>query len=196
MSTGYTAGIKNGISFEEYVLRCARNFGACITMRDEPFDKPIPEKFEESDYYKKKVENIKEKLQELKSLSDAELQIIIDKEYENKIKDNQERILECKALKEKYDEMLYQVNEWNPPSKEHIGLKNFMIDQINISYSDCDYSYYENKKIIKLQIEQYKYEKEKELLKDLDYHMKRWKEEAERTAERNLWIKQLRESLK
>jgi hypothetical protein len=35
MPTGYTDKIKDGISFEEFVLSCARQFGACISMRDD-----------------------------------------------------------------------------------------------------------------------------------------------------------------
>lgn len=35
MPTGYTSSIKDGISFENFVLKCARNFGACIAWRKE-----------------------------------------------------------------------------------------------------------------------------------------------------------------
>ena len=38
MPTGYTLDLYNGkdITFEEFVLKCARAFGALIDMRDEP----------------------------------------------------------------------------------------------------------------------------------------------------------------
>lgn len=45
MPTGYTAAIKYGITFKEFALDCARNFGACISMRDEPRETPIPDEF-------------------------------------------------------------------------------------------------------------------------------------------------------
>ncbi|KKK60691.1 hypothetical protein LCGC14_3021870, partial [marine sediment metagenome] len=31
MPTGYTACIKDGISFEKFVMQCARAMGACVT---------------------------------------------------------------------------------------------------------------------------------------------------------------------
>ena len=36
MATGYTHAIEKGISFETFALTCARAFGACINLRDEP----------------------------------------------------------------------------------------------------------------------------------------------------------------
>ena len=36
MPTGYTDKIKDGITFKEYAMGCARAFGALITMRDNP----------------------------------------------------------------------------------------------------------------------------------------------------------------
>lgn len=40
MPTGYTDAIKDGISFNQFILSCARAFGALITMRDEPSSVP------------------------------------------------------------------------------------------------------------------------------------------------------------
>ena len=44
MPTGYTCGVQNGeiTELKDYILQCARNFGACIHMRGEDFNsKPI-----------------------------------------------------------------------------------------------------------------------------------------------------------
>ena len=45
MPTGYTAGILEGETFEQYALQCAKAFGALVMMRDEPSDAPIPDQF-------------------------------------------------------------------------------------------------------------------------------------------------------
>jgi hypothetical protein len=59
MPTGYTAKLmEEGQSFPEFAMRCARNFGALIMMRDESLDVPIPEQFEPSDYYRKKLSEL------------------------------------------------------------------------------------------------------------------------------------------
>lgn len=51
MPTGYTADVADGkiTDFVEYALQCARAFGACIMLRDEPISSEIPE-FQPSDY--------------------------------------------------------------------------------------------------------------------------------------------------
>ena len=68
MPTGYTLDLYDGkdITFEEFALRCARAFGALISMRDEPIDAPIPERFEPSDYHLKELEKAKKRLKEVK----------------------------------------------------------------------------------------------------------------------------------
>ena len=40
MPTGYTTDIYNGkdVSFRDFALTCARQFGACIMQRDDPAD--------------------------------------------------------------------------------------------------------------------------------------------------------------
>lgn len=65
MPTGYTANIKNGITFEEFALDCARNFGALIIMRDEPKDAPIPEQFEASKHHEEATSKYLEELNQV-----------------------------------------------------------------------------------------------------------------------------------
>jgi len=36
MPTGYTNCIKDGVTFEQFVWKCARAMGALVMMRDEP----------------------------------------------------------------------------------------------------------------------------------------------------------------
>lgn len=194
MPTGYTWNIKDGISFKDYALNCARAFGACVTMKDDPSDKPIPDEFKSTDYHKKEIDRIEKEIKNIISMSVKELKKRIEKEYKEKEEFRKERIKECKALRKKYDAMLVAVRNWCPPTAEHRSLGNFMEEQIRISYGDCDISYYE-KPIEKLSVGEYRKTKLVELSKDLEYHMKADKEEEERVKGRNLWLKQLRESL-
>ena len=54
MPTGYTATlVEHGQTFPEFAMQCAKAFGACITLRDEPFDAPIPTKFKASTWHTK-----------------------------------------------------------------------------------------------------------------------------------------------
>jgi hypothetical protein len=74
MPTGYTCIIedKPDVTFAEYVWRCARAFGALLSMREDSLDAPIPDelKSEDTDYYKTAYEKAKqETVKELDSLA-------------------------------------------------------------------------------------------------------------------------------
>ena len=73
MPTGYTAKLmEKGKSFDEFVLFCARAFGACIDMRDEDMNAPIPEQFQPSAYYQKSVDENSAELTRLESMTNEE----------------------------------------------------------------------------------------------------------------------------
>lgn len=196
MPTGYTNCIKDDISLRDFILRCSRAMGALIMMRDDPADAPIPESFEPSKYHTEKLVGLEKELAELKSMDDAQLNACAEDEYNNAVSDNEKYLREKISLKERYNKMLSAVNSWEPPTQEHFGLKSFMQEQIKGSIDfDCDTSYYDNKSITKLTGQQWKESRLKTLLKDIAYHTHENGKEVSRTESRNLWIKQLRESL-
>jgi hypothetical protein len=70
--TGYTATLtEKDQTFEQFVWACARNFGALITMRDDPMDAPVPELFELRSYYSERVEEARKELQAFGNCSDV-----------------------------------------------------------------------------------------------------------------------------
>jgi hypothetical protein len=199
MPTGYTSSLidTDEISFQKFAMICARAFGACIDMRDDSLNKDIPEKFEESSYNKNEYEKAIKLLEDFNSSDTDTLYKQYENEYELEIKSREEYLEKNKQQIQRYTTMLDKVYEWNPPSKDHIKLKNFMIDQIrrSIEFDDMQ-EYYQNNPITKLSFEQWKYNKIEQIKKDIQYHMKRWQEETKRVAERNKWIQDLRNSLK
>ena len=128
MPTAYTADISKGITFKEYALLCARNFGATITMRDEPLDSEIPE-FQPSDYYVKRISEIQQEIDNLENLTKDDLKILVDKDCAVKFERIDQANLTRDLLKNKYENMLSQVRLWQPPTPEHTNLKEFMIKQ-------------------------------------------------------------------
>lgn len=196
MPTGYTAAIQDGITFNEYIMNCARAFGACISMRDDPSSMPIPEQIEAPTYHSGKIEESENRLKELKSLTTSQTEIEAQKEYEEKLKAKEDQIRKAIKIKNQYMAMIRQAQEWEPPSNDHVELKDFMIDQINRSMSDCDTSYYKNKNIEFLTGEEWKQKEIDGCLTDIEYHTIEHNKELERISQRNKWIKQLRESLK
>ncbi|MBO6267553.1 MAG: hypothetical protein J6N19_00245, partial [Clostridium sp.] len=75
MPTGYTCFIEDGkiTTAKGFLLLCARAFGACIEMRDEPLSEPIPEKFNGDDTYRLWLEDAKTELSKLKAMSQDEV---------------------------------------------------------------------------------------------------------------------------
>ena len=66
MPTGYTAAVKDGITFEQFAWSCARAFGALIDMRDSPTGAPIPQRFEPSQYNAVEAEKASAEIERLK----------------------------------------------------------------------------------------------------------------------------------
>lgn len=198
MPTGYTSIVADNenFTFPEFAMRCARNFGALIMMRDEPLDAPIPEKFEPSDYEKNEYEKAKVAYDNFiaNPPSDEDL----EKQYNEYVALEMERFAAASADKDikrrRYNAMLLRVLKWHPPTPEHEGLKEFMIDQLHDSI-DFDCSEYQP--VISDREGYIARNRSGEYLKEeLDFYEKKWHDEIERTNSRNKWLKELRESLK
>lgn len=195
MPTGYTHSIKDGISFDEFVMNCAKAFGALITMRDSPSDAEIPDEFKPTGYHIEKLAELQPKLETLKAMTVDEATKRARAEYDEKITYNNRQIEEHNELRQKYNDMLVKAKNWEPPSADHQGLKDFMIHQISGSIdADCSTEYYE-KSLELLTGEQWISTETQLILEDTVYHTKEHQAEVERVNGRNKWVKQLRDSL-
>lgn len=194
MPTGYTAPIKDGIAFEEYVWGCARAFGALIMLRDEASDAPIPE-FQPSDYHVNALREANAELARLNAMTpeDAALE-----EAKERVKARAERLrwqAESDALRTKYEEMLEMVNAWEPPTAEHAGLKTFMASQIQESIRfDC-HDYTTGGKIPRRTGKQWLSENIAEVRRAISYNEGERGKELARVKSRNDWVKQLAASV-
>lgn len=197
MPTGYTSYIEDGKinNAKDFIMLCARAFGATIMMRDESLDAPIPE-FKPSTYHLEQLEKAKQRLEEFKNMTNEQLQQEIDDNYNKEMEYRKQAIKEKLELKEKYLNVLNDIYAWKEPTPEHRKLKEFAIDQIKDSMQwDCSTEYYEQE-YIKPTLEESRKLQIETALKDIKYYTKQNQEEIERTNERNLWVKQLRESFK
>jgi hypothetical protein len=198
MPTGYTSEIYNGkeVSGKDFLLQCARAFGACIMMRDEPNNAEIPEEFKPDTYHLDQIEKAKDDLKKYQSMSNEEIQKKIDKEYDDKIKYNQKQIEEARKMKNRYLNTIAEVTAWIPPTPDHVNLKQFALQQLRESIDwDCGTKYYEEE-VIKLSPKEWLDNRIESCLKSIEYHTKEYDSEVKRVSERNKWIKDLRESLK
>jgi len=196
MPTGYTAAIADGIDFKTFVMQCARGMGALVMMRDEPMNAPIPERFEPSDYHAQKLDEAKERLGRLHLMVPSELESAAQQEFSEELARNREAIAEKRSLREKYKTMLDKVKAWIPPTPDHVGFKDFMIEQITKSIEfDCNDNYYSaNPPVLKTGQEWLSAQIAK-ATRDIEYHTAEHAKEVERTESRNAWLRELRASL-
>lgn len=193
MPTGYTADIYDGkdISFSDFALKCARAFGACIEQRDDDLnDKPkLIEKTKDS-YNIKKLEEAKKWKKPTKA--EFDVYVKLQTAYCNEKIDKQNK------LKASYQRMLDKANAWTPPTKEHEGLKKFMINQLTESMEfDCSNDYYQRElnNIKQLTYNEYVKDMRDRNKRDIEYHTNALKEDNERVDTRNAWISALYKSL-
>ncbi|MBI3632194.1 MAG: hypothetical protein HY225_01990 [Candidatus Vogelbacteria bacterium] len=198
MPTGYTSDIcygEKGVSFQKFILTCARNFGATITMRDEPLDALIPEEFKPDDYNHERLIQAKANLTRALNMSDRQVLAASVKTYKDSCKSYLESLTKSRALRSRYETMLAQVRAWTPPSTDHYGLKDFMVEQLTMSI-DHDCSTYPRRWPRQKSVTGYRKQIVKSAKWDIAYHSKGWAEEIDRAEKRTTWIKQLRESLR
>lgn len=194
MPTGYTADIKDGISFEQFVWNCARAFGATVTMRDDPAGTPIPERFEPSPFYAKHVEEAEAKLSRLRALTTEQAHAECIAEYKRDLAAWVKRRSDRNELRIKYEAMLAKVTAWEAPTPEHDGLKEFMQKQIRESINwDCFHKYDDGPacKATDAWLAAAIASAERELIRAQESH----REEMVRVESRNGWLKALRESV-
>lgn len=201
MPTGYTDGVyTEKLTFPQFVWRCARAMGALVLMRDEKADAPIPERFEPSKYTKEQRDKYRADVDHLSGMKTAECKEWGKRERDKRLselrasatrKDDHERIAA-------YEKMLASVNAWIPPTPDHVGLKRFMVEQLDSSIKfDAPSSYYDDliAKYESMTPEQFHTDALAEAAQMMSYYEQSWREEVERTEARNAWLKALRESV-
>ncbi len=155
MPTGYTAGILDGkiTTFPQFAKQCMRAFGATIHMRDDDMDAEITPRTP-SDYHIKEIERANQLLKDAEILSDKVIVENRKKELEKDKEYHLKAIAKKKIDAKKMNNILKDVKKWQPPTSDHIGIKDFMIDQIEKTIDfDCKIDYHD-KALIKIKTEQ------------------------------------------
>ena len=203
MPTGYTAYIEDGdiTTGKEFLKLCTRAFGIAIDLKDKPLSVPTPTHFEPNTYYKERYEKALEELNNANSLTFNEAKIRMRTAYERRISDYKSFAEKEIAKNKKYAKVRKEVEEWNPPTEEHQGLKKFALEQIDMCITKQEYidEYLEISKEVfddsDEAVEKYINDNIQHCKESLDRAYKSWKEELERTENKNIWIKKFLESI-
>jgi hypothetical protein len=196
MPTGYTADVADGkiTDLSAFALLCARGMGALITMRDEPWDAPIPEQFEPSDYHAKKLDELRQRRQDIYNLTNAEADAVAKAEYEDGLASKARWAADKADRRQRYEAMIALVEPWE---RAPDGLKEFMLEQLHSGMDfDCplDQTYW-NEPVL-LSGSDWRRARLSEIERDFLYHSKEDGKERARTDGRNAWIAQLRTALR
>lgn len=195
MPTGYTACVKEGVSFQEFALGCARAFGACVTLRDDP-NAPIPDRFQvTSDYHITSLIRAGKELQriiEIQGDIDA-IEAELEAKFAESCEYHKERCIETLDLRDKYEQLIIETEAWTPPTEEHIKFKEFMLQQLRESLQfDCSIS----DRPERMTAESYVEMLWEQVLRDFEYHSKEHKKAIENAKKSTEWVSALRDSLK
>ena len=186
--------IDDNLSFKDFMLRCARGFGALITMRDEPMDAPIPDTFEDN-YYANSVSNAEQTVANLKAMTDAEKLAYGETKKNEAVEAAIQSVVEYRREYQKAWDTLDQVRAWAPPSSDHIEYKNQVIKWLTDSLDG--YKFYDTlieEAQAKDPITFYN-DALKTAERDIVYYKEEAVKEADRNANRSAWVQQLKASL-
>ncbi len=198
MATGYTAALQDGKekNFESFALRCARAFGALIEMRDSPMDAPIPDEFSPSDYHQRRLEEDRGELAILRALTPAVAERRARGTYAAAMAEWERGQTERRTVKARYEAMLADVVAWVPPTPDHIGLKTFMVEQLQESIRfDCATGDEDRWKPKRQDGPAWLAEQIARVERSIAYHEEEHGKDVARSHERSEWVRQLRRSL-
>ena len=147
MPTGYTQQIIDGTvkTPREFLHLCLRNFGICISMRDEPlnpqgdYTEYIKKYYQDSiGYLNKALENAKKEYARISNLSDDDLYEMYVKKFSDNRDYYQERTDKIKKQNAEYQSFYDAIKNWDC-SEEFSNIKKFALNQIDISKEAEDY---------------------------------------------------------
>lgn len=195
MATGITYPIKDGkpITFERFLWTCARMMMPLILMRDEPIEALPPEEFKPLIApYDDRLNFLRQELASLEEMSEAAAIAAAQAQYEEAVARMKAWNQEAIALRYRYEAMLALVDNWNPPTADHAGLKAFMREQLLDSIRhDCSQS----ELPVPPRFSEWRNDRLAHLKREIAYSQKQIDEEIQRTTWRNAWLKVLRESV-
>jgi hypothetical protein len=195
MPTGYTARIYEGEdqTFAEFAMNCARAFGYLIDLRDSPTAE-IPEVFEPSSYYAENLDRAEAELWRWQQMSDEDVAADLRRAQQEAIKRREEIITTAAKLRERYESMLAKVQAWEIPSDEHVGLRDFMVQQLNDSIKhDCSTSFLPEPPPD--DIDAWRESRISYAQRDVAYYAEQYAEECGRAEATTNWVRSLRKSL-
>lgn len=203
MPTGYTSYINDGkiTNGADFLKLCTRAFGVAVDLKDESLFVPTPEHFEPDPYYKESYEKAVNKRDKYRKMTLNEArQDFINQAIEN-INSAREHLKNIIEENDKYQAVKNEIMDWIPPTSEHEKLKEYAINQLDISMNSEDtIKYYEEEADKRFDdndkaVAEYLNRKREMTEGNVVRSYQKWQENIKAAEEKNLWMKQFLDSL-
>lgn len=195
MPTGYTQPLcERDVSLADFALRCARAFGATVEQRDESLDAAIPPAFEVPAFYYERLAGAQARVAELANMTLEDAGKACGVEFIKEMRHRGEQVRRIQAFAARRAKLLEEVEDWEPPTDDHKGLKAFMLEQLAKVKDEADPSYYQTP-IFTKDAKRWLEDQRKQAFEELEYRQKVLKEQEALVASRNAWLTALRSSL-
>lgn len=198
MPTGYTYKVsEQDVPFEEFVWSCAKAMGAFIHMRDDSSGSSVRLPEPPDNHYEEQLEKAQAKLVSLHGMDLEQVQRTLDLKWEDEIVSIKESIQKEKTILARYTSMLNKVKDWVPPTEQHVGLKDFMIEQLTSSIKfDTGSTYYQDRLAKQKPKAEEWLKTEIESTKDsIRYYAEQKRKQNERYEANVKWINELMEAV-
>jgi len=140
--------------------------------------------------------NAKQELEKYESMTIEQAEKQIQQERAHSVEETRKALSKYKRINKAYAKVKAEIEQWTPPTKEHNGLKDFALSQINMCIETDIIKYYERKLEEELPTAaQWLADRVKMAQEDIEHCTKKIQEEQKRVAQSNQWLKQFRESL-
>lgn len=198
MPTGYTSYINDGkiTNGADFLKLCTRAFGMAVDLKDE-----TPKHFEPDPYYKESYEKAVNKRDKYRKMTLNEArQDFINQAIEN-INSAREHLKNIIEENDKYQAVKNEIMDWIPPTSEHEKLKEYAINQLDISMNSEDtIKYYEEEADKRFDdndkaVTEYLNRKREMTEGNVVRSYQKWQENIKAAEEKNLWMKQFLDSL-
>ena len=203
MPTGYTSYIEDGeiTTGKDFLKLCTRAFGVAVDLKDEPLSVPTPEFIEPDRYYEDKYNEALEKLKSFINMSKEDIKKEMKEKHDKNIEYYKRCLDKANSRNKKYEKVRKEVEDWNPPTPEHVSLKKFALEQIDMcmesqttidSYThrikkEFDDSDEAVEKYIKTTTDNHR--------RNIDWFLEKWIEALKSVKEKNEWMRQFLNSL-
>lgn len=195
MPTGYTDKIYSNvpITFAEFVWTCARTMGALYHLRDDAMGVPrldaaLQVDWGDAKHHEDELASAETALARLEAMGPADMAAEMAERHRRSVAEHEESSRRSADLRARYAAMLEQVSAWTPPTDDHAGLRDFMVEQLETSMRhDC----YDREPPAEPCLDEYRRSVLEHARWKVDYHRDALASARERTAGRLAWVQAL-----